>query len=161
MTDLISKLNSYNLFNYLFPGTVFAVAAERLTGFSLVQEDLFTAFFVYYFLGLVISRIGSLFLEPILHKIEFVKFASYEDYVRCSSTDSKLEVLSEANNMYRTIVSVFVSIGILKLLECMFIVLNAPSWVTPFCLYSFLLILFLFSYRKQTSYITQRICAKN
>lgn len=30
MNDLLKQLSSYNLFNYLFPGTVFCVALNKL-----------------------------------------------------------------------------------------------------------------------------------
>lgn len=157
MKDLIEKLTSYNLFNYLLPGILFSVLAERCTGYSFIQSNLFIAFFVYYFTGMVISRIGSLTLEPLLRKTGFVKFAPYEDFVRCVAEDEKLEVLSEANNTYRTIATVFLSLGFLKIIEFVLGYLNVPEWVAPSTLYTLLLILFLFSYRKQTAYIVKRI----
>ena len=157
MKDLVEKLTSYNLFNYLFPGTVFAVLADRFTSYSFLQEDLLVAFFTYYFTGLAISRIGSLTIEPFLRKTRFVTFAPYENFVRRSKKDKKLEVLSEANNSYRTLVSVFISLGFLKIAELIFENPGVPEWALPLSLCLFLSILFLFSYRKQTMYITKRI----
>jgi hypothetical protein len=69
MKDLIEKLSSYNLFNYLFPGVIFAVISEKMTSYSFLQDDIIVGVFVYYFIGLVVSRFGSLFLEPVLKKI--------------------------------------------------------------------------------------------
>ena len=66
MKDLLDKLSSYNLFNYLFPGVLFAAFGDRLTSYSLLIDDIMIGFFIYYFIGLVISRLGSLFLEPLL-----------------------------------------------------------------------------------------------
>lgn len=160
MKDIVEKLTSYNLFNYLLPGTVFSVLADRFTVYSFIQENLFVAFFAYYFTGMVISRIGSLTLEPLLRKTGFVKFAPYEDFVLCSAEDKKLEVLSEANNTYRTLATVFLSLGVLKIAEFALGHPNVPEWAEPLSLCSLLLILFLFSYRKQTAYITKRITRK-
>ena len=157
MKDLVEKLTSYNLFNYLFPGTVFAVLANRFTSYALLQEDLIVAFFTYYFIGLAISRIGSLIIEPILRKTRFVTFAPYKKYVRRSKEDKKLDVLSESNNSYRTLVSMFVSLGLLKVAEFVFENPSVPDWAVPLSLCLFLSVLFLFSYRKQTAYITKRI----
>lgn len=157
MKELVEKLTSYNLFNYLLPGTVFSVLADSVTGYSFIQANLFIAFFAYYFTGLVISRIGSLILEPILRKIGFVKFAPYDDFVRCSEQDKKLEVLSEANNSYRTLATVFVALGILKFAELIFDHTKIPEWTAHISLSIFLLGLFLFSFRKQTTYIKNRI----
>lgn len=157
MKELAEKLSSYNLFNYLLPGTVFSVLADTFTEYTFIHENLFVAFFIYYFTGLVISRIGSLTLEPLFRKIGFVKFAPYEDFIRCSDQDKKLEVLSEANNTYRTLATVFVSLGVLKLVELLFDHPKIPAWTAPLGLCVFLLGLFIFSYRKQTAYIKSRI----
>jgi len=117
MKEILDKVTSYNLFNYLLPGTLFVVILERFTQYSFTQENLIISAFVYYFAGLVISRIGSLVVEPIFKKFEFVKFAEYKDFVIASKSDSKLEDLSEANNMYRTFVSMFVFLFLFKLYE--------------------------------------------
>lgn len=57
MNELIERLSSCNLFNCLPPGVFFVALAEQQTGFSFVQDNLLLAAFVYYFIGLVISRL--------------------------------------------------------------------------------------------------------
>jgi len=161
MKDLMDKLSSYNIFNYLFPGVVFVVITSKLTTYNLIQQDIIVGAFLYYFIGLIISRIGSIFIEPLLKLVKFVKFADYKEFVKATKTDSKIDTLSEVNNMYRTICSLFL----------MLIVLKGFEWLTTKWIFLaerkietliiFLFILFLFSYRKQTSYITKRIDANN
>lgn len=157
MNDLIDKLTSYNLFNYLLPGTIFSVLADSFTRYQFIQSDLFAAFFAYYFAGMVISRLGSLVIEPCLKKFKFVEFAPYNDFVRCSRIDEKIDVLSEANNTYRTITTLFISLGALKLVELILDRFSAPEWLPPLTLCIFLFGLFLMAYRKQTSYIRKRV----
>ncbi len=157
MKELIEKISSYNLFNYLLPGTLFVAFAERITNYQLIQGDIVIALFLYYFIGLVISRIGSLAVEPIMRKVSFLRFAAYEDYVNVSKKDSKLDTLSEANNMYRTFCTLFISLGALELYERTADRLAFPEYVTPCLLFALMFGLFAFSYRKQTSYITKRI----
>lgn len=157
MKDILDKLTSYNLFNYLLPGVIFAAMVSKLTDLTLIQTDIVIGVFVYYFLGLVISRVGSLFIEPLLKKIEFLKFASYEDFLVASKNDPKIEVLSESNNMYRT----FCSMLLLTILAILYEYV-AQQWQllqehTSSIILSALLILFLFAYRKQTTYIAKRI----
>ena len=157
MKELLDKISSYNLFNYLFPGILFAVISEEFTAYSFLQDNLIIGAFVYYFIGLVISRFGSLFIEPLLRKLSFLKFANYKDFVSASKKDAKIELLSEINNMYRTLSSMFVLLLLLKLYEL--IESNAPilkDWST-YILLALLFAMFLFSYRKQTNYITKRI----
>lgn len=157
MKELLDKLSSYNIFNYLLPGVLFATLVDALTSLHVLQKDIVVGVFVYYFLGSVVSRIGSLFVEPLLRKIGVITYAPYEDYVRATKIDPKLEVLSEANNMYRTICSLMLCIGVVVLYD-----LASIRWPILHSIASSVLIiglfaLFLLSYRKQTTYITKRI----
>ena len=156
MKDLLDKLSSYNIINYLLPGVVFVALCESLTTFSFVQKDIVLGAFLYYFIGLVISRIGSLIIEPSFKYIKLVQYAKYENFVTASNEDDKLEVLSEVNNMYRTFCSLFLVISLIKVYEK--ISSYFPGlfiWNTEI-LIVFFLILFCLSYRKPTEYITQR-----
>lgn len=159
MKDLLDKISSYNIFNYLLPGILFVVVLDKIASLRLIQDDIIIAAFVYYFVGLVISRFGSLVIEPLLKKISFVKFASYTDFVAASQKDAKLEVLSEVNNMYRTLLSMLVLL--LVAFAYRFLELKWPGlgvW-SPYILIVLLFVLFLFSYRKQTEYVAKRVKA--
>lgn len=159
MKDILDKLTSYNLFNYLLPGVIFCILTTFATDLNLVQSDIITGAFLYYFVGLIISRFGSLIIEPLLKKVSFLKFATYKEFVSAEKKDEKLNLLSETNNMYRTFTSLFVLLGLLKiylLIEQSIGGLDAWRSTIGIVL---LLIMFLFSYRKQTSYITKRVKA--
>ena len=71
MKDLLDKLSSYNLFNYLLPGILLALAIDRFALIRVVQKDIAIGIFLYYFLGSIVSRVGSLIVEPFLLKIKF------------------------------------------------------------------------------------------
>lgn len=157
MKELLDKLSSYNLFNYLLPGILFAAFVDRLTSLQILQKDIVVGVFIYYFLGSVVSRIGSLFIEPLLQKMGVVKFAPYEDYIRVSKTDPKIEVLSEANNMYRTLCALMVCVGAITLYEKASICWPVLHTAAPTILIISLFSLYVFSYRKQTAYIKRRV----
>ena len=161
MKELLDKLSSYNIFNYLLPGVLFSVLASKMTELELVQKDLVVGVFVYYFVGLIISRFGSLIIEPLLKKIRFLKFADYKDFVQASSKDGKIEILSEANNMYRTFVATFLLIGLVKLYYKLAIKWTFLNNWSDWILVVLIVVMFLFSYRKQTNYITKRINSQN
>jgi len=57
MKELLDKLSSYNIFNYLFPGIVFCYLSNEVTGYQLVSSDIIIGIFFYYLMGLIISRI--------------------------------------------------------------------------------------------------------
>ena len=157
MNEYIEKLSSYNLFNYLFPGVVFCLIVDKYFSYSLIQESTIIGIFLYYFIGLVISRIGSLIIEPILKKTKFVNFSSYSDYIAACKQDSKIEILSEENNMYRTVVSLLFTLVLVFGYESIANTWPLIAQYTKYIAILILIIMFLFSYKKQTSYIVKRI----
>lgn len=159
MKDILDKLSTYNLFNYLFPGVVFVVLADAVTDYSFIQRDVVLGFFLYYFIGLVISRVGSLVVEPLLKWISFLKFADYKDYVVSTKKDERVELLSEVNNTYRTLCSCFGLLILLKLFEFLGRKFLIPQGVEFSMLVVALLVIFLFSYKKQTAYVKKRVDA--
>ncbi len=159
MKDFLQKLSSYNIFNYLLPGILFVGIAEKLTSYSFIHDDILIGLFLYYFAGLIISRIGSLIVEPFLRRVKFVRFAGYRDFVEASKSDPKISLFSEQNNMFRTLCSLFMVLIFLKIYEE---IKDTLSWSADtsgsiFLLLVLLLVLLLFSYRKQTQYVVQRI----
>ncbi len=151
MSELINKISSYNLFNYLLPGAIFVVIFENITPYKITQSDLLVNAFLFYFIGLVISRIGSLIIEPIAR--QFVIFSNYKDFGNASKKDKKIEILSEENNTYRTFIALFVVIFFIKTYNYFFPKSDYDLYILIF----FLFTLFVFSYIKQIKYITKRI----
>jgi hypothetical protein len=159
MNELLSKISSYHLFNYLLPGSLFAVVATELTHRQFVQQNLVLGLFVYYFYGLIISRVGSLFVEPFLKWVRFLKFADYRDFVAACKKDPKIDELSETNNMYRTLCTLLIALTLLQgivLLELKYPQLKRAELPV---LIAAVFGLLLFSYKKQTGYITKRVKA--
>lgn len=157
MNELLSKVSSYNIFNYLFPGAVFAVLSERLGMLKMPHNDIVTTLLLYYVIGLTISRVGSVLIEPVARRVGFVKYADYPSYVRACSKDTKLEVLLEVSNTYRTLATAF----LLLLVGYTFGDVGAKvgmsvGWRNALALIA-LFTLFLFSFRKQSGYISKRV----
>lgn len=157
MKDLLDKLSSYNLFNYLLPGVIFVMMLNHFTAYNLIQKDLITGVFLYYFLGMVVSRFGSVIIEPLLKKIKFLKFSDYKKFVSASQKDTKIELLSEVNNTYRTVTSMLILLFAVKLYHFAGIKIGISHQVSRYLIVCVILLMFLFSYRKQTNYINARV----
>jgi hypothetical protein len=87
----------------------------------------------------------------------FLHFSEYQDYIQATKKDKLLEILSEANNMYRTFLSLFFCLAIVKAFEVLTGYYPFLSDWLPTIIVVGLLFLFAFSYRKQTSYISRRV----
>jgi hypothetical protein len=160
MNDFLNKLSSYNLFNNLLPGILFVVLLNYLTEYQIKQDNILLSAFLYYFIGLTISRISSVIVEPLLKSIKFVKFRDYKKFVDAYRKDNKLEILVETNNKFRAIFTLIILIISSKLFYFFDIkYLNLNTNIQKYLLLIFIAIIYLFAYRKQTSYIVKRIDA--
>jgi hypothetical protein len=161
MKEIIDKISSYNLFNYLFPGVIFIVLLREITNYDLIQENNFIGAFLYYFVGLIVSRFGSLIIGKILQKFKFLQFAEYSEYVLATDKDNKIELFSEVNNMYRTIISLLILLLLSKGYESINKYFEFSKEKSMIFLIFFLIGIFIFSYKKQTGFIVKRVETRN
>lgn len=154
---VIDKLSQYNFLTNILPGTVLCIILKYLVGYDLIPDDYYQAGIVFYFVGMVNSRVGSLVIEPILKAISWVKFAPYSEFFRAEKEDAKLTILSQENNVFRSYISLmFISILGYIYKNCSLdlrLSLNNESLV----LIVILFVLFLFAYKKQTSFVRKRV----
>jgi hypothetical protein len=157
MNDLLAKISSYNIFNYLFPGAVFGVLCERSHVLDMDTRDVLTRLIIYYFLGLCISRVGSVALEPLFKHSKFIKQAPYTDYLKASDKDAEMSVMVEVTNTYRTLTAGFLLLPISLIVKIFADRLHLAEVSRYASLSLMLLVLFAFSYRKQVSFVRQRV----
>ena len=156
--QIVEKLSPYEFITNLLPGTVLCIILQYLVGFNiLVSDSIFVLGILFYFVGIVSNRFGSVCMEKVLKKCKFLVFVPYDDYIIAEKKDEKVALLNTINNSYRSYLSVIVlslfAFGykaLLNVWEC----LNAYSGLF---LLAALFFLFLFSYRKQTSYVRERV----
>lgn len=126
-------------------------------GIDIIGDNIIESVFLYYFVGVVISRVGSAVIEPILKKCKWIVFAPHEKYIEACKEDEKIEVLSAANNTYRTMVALFT---LLLLGKGFLFVCEKFIFIGAFkieIIIIALLCLFTCSYKKQTEYIKSRV----
>lgn len=157
MKAVLGKLSTYSILGYLLPGSLFVILGERLTSFSLIQRSWIVGIVLYYFIGLVISRVGVLIVKPVLERIGLVREVSYDDYVEASESDLKIDILSAQNNLFRTLCAMVMMLIGLKIGEKVIGVLPWGADVYDFIVLVVLFILLLFSYRKQTQEFVRRV----
>ena len=160
MKEIMDRLSSYNIFNYLLPGVLLAVFGSRLTDFALLIENPFAAAFLYYFYGLVVSRIGSLLVEPILKRLGYVSHSEYEQYVSASKSDDHILILSEVSNMYRTLSSLFLCLIVVISCEFLSKSIGLTTWASNGIALAAFGALFAVSYVKQSAYVVSRIAVE-
>jgi len=158
MEKLLEKISAYQFLNYLIPGLIFVYSIEYLGIYDLQDDNVLLMLFGGYFAGMVLSRLGSLLFEKYLLKWKFIEFASYKDFKEAELKDSKITTLSTENNTYRTLLATFFLLFIMygiSLIPCVSDFMHSKwMWLVVLAL---LCVLFLFSYRKQTSYVRKSV----
>lgn len=155
MESLLSLLNEYKLFNNIFPGIIFLYFSNLQNYIPIFDKiDIYEKLFLYYFIDLIISRIGSLFLEPFFLKLEIIKFANYPKFLKAEERDNKIHILVLVNNMYRSFIIVFLLCFLLLIFKNNFLFYSLSAKLLTIL---FLFFLFVHSYRKQTEYIRKRV----
>lgn len=167
LNNLIEKISSYEIFNNIIPGTIYAVLTEKLTSFSIKVENIFVTIILFYFVGLIINRMGSLVIHGLLKKINisgkpFLNFASYSDYNQAEMKDEKGRIrnLVTISNMYRTFAALSICIPVTIIIDKIWPYISENIYYKMVALvigFILLTTLFIFSYRKQTDFITKKI----
>ena len=160
MEELLKKITSYNILNNLLPGVVLIAAFPDSEITKFCTANAFFGAIVCYVTGVIVSRIGSLILEPALKKI--APHETYGDFITASSKDSKIAELSETNNTFRTLASTgicYIAIVVILAADSKYSLSTTYPVTTQLVCAALFSALFIFSYRKQTGYICKRVRA--
>lgn len=160
IVKLIERISGYEILNNFVPGVVFIALVEKLTPFIIWTNNTWVDIVLSYFSGLIIGRIGSLFIEAPLRKHGKLKNVSHAEYVKAESKNATVRELLMINNMYRT----YASVGFCLLLTVAFSEIKLHITACPLFKLIFsiiasimLAILFGLSFVKQTEYLRSRI----
>lgn len=161
MENILEKISSYNILNNILPGVVFIFFWDKSFStmkFTLSQENIITSIFLYYFFGMVLSRVGSLLIEPAFKLFRIVHFEPYAKYLKARSIDKKIPELLETDNLFRTMIATFLLLSSIRITYNLLLYTKYIFYKDIF-IYLFIsfFILFSFAYRKQTQYIVKRI----
>ena len=158
MENIVDKISTYNLFNYLFPGVIYVIAVNHFTRMNLPTENLLEALFLCYFIGLTISRIGALIVESLIRKIScYPEEVPYEDFIEASKQDTLINLLSSERNIYRTTISLGIVILLTIAFDSFFKCIDISEKTVFVILIVMLVVLFIFAYIRQTKFITNRV----
>lgn len=157
---LIEKLSHYNFVTNIVPGTVLCIILKYLIGYDLfVTDNWYLMGIVFYFVGMICNRFGSLVIEPLLKKWakKYFKFAPYKNYVEAEKKDHKIEILNRESNVFRSCISLCVLSLIALLFQFLSSIFDCLNEWKSVIFLVLVLLLFLFSYQKQITFVRKRV----
>lgn len=155
MEKIIEKLEIYEFINYIFPGVIFGTIFTKIMHKNFFDSNIVIAIIQYYFVGLVLSRIGSILIKNILEKLKVVNFEQYEEFFKCGKKDDKVDLLQREANQFRTYIATFICLFVIEGYLC---IIN-KTFYEIILLFIVLTIIFIISYKKQIDFIIKRINA--
>lgn len=180
METIFEKLSEYELLNNFFPGIIFCYLVNRFTPFNISAGNEFVNLFVYYFVGMILGRIGSILLEPILYRgkqlseddfqriiadekavpkkiVPFAKKTPGKYYYEAERANKTILILDSKANLYRSLASLFFCFFCVKVYSItLYLYFKNVNQIFILAGAIGLFVLFLFAFRKQTQYIMDR-----
>ncbi len=158
-TLITSKISEYEILVNLFIGLLWFVIVGLLWAPRIMVLSPVYVGVLAYFIGLVIGRVGSLILEPLLK--QFTEAASYDDFILAEKRDAKIKILHTMKTIYRNISALMVTLIATRLGVYANVDIGRYGMIFYF-ISSGLFVLFFLSYIKQGKYVQKRIeCACN
>ena len=102
LKSLSEKLSAYQLFNFIYPGAVFlGILSYKGVPLGMLKE-IWWFLLASYFLGMTISRFGSIVIESICLKFGWIEKYDIKRYADDIAKNSFTAILLELTNIYRT-----------------------------------------------------------
>ena len=161
MSELLTKISSYNLYNYLLVGFVYNMLLCHYTQLGYMDDNIFKVLIVCYVMGLFIAKLASLFLEPFLiglhwNNKKFLKWRNKNEYSEASFKDAKIPILLEEANVCRNF-AMAIFVFFVCLIYDKYVSTYIPMIVAEYLFYAITFFICLFSYKKKIRQISDRI----
>lgn len=157
MESILQNISEYRLLNNLIPGGFFVGVLSWAGGWASSDVNFIFILAISYVAGVILSRLGSIIVEPVARKAFKLEFAPYADYCQVEKRYPKLATMNTENNIYRT----FVATGACLLLGAPLIGLlgmgNGNALCALVLLATFFIVVFMIAHIKQTNYIVNRV----
>lgn len=158
MDKIIETLNPYDIITSLIPGIVFCQFTDWFYGTVLVTDDTASLLISGYIFGQLISRVGSLIVEPVCKITKIIVMAPYNEWLEAKRLDNEISSITEKSTVFRS----WVSLALIQII--MPYIVNLNDSVIMFGYWNFFilqlvaLVFLLLAYRKQVAYARKRVC---
>lgn len=149
MESIANNISSYNIIANFIPGMISIIGMKYFLNFDITHLNNLWVAILAYFVGLIINRLGSIVIKMPCNILRCCKQQDYKLFIEAEKKDSKISILSETSNMYRSFATIF----LIAICICFYKNISSRNML-PFLLG---FALFLYSYIKQQKYINSLI----
>lgn len=157
MESILQNISEYRLLNNLIPGGFFVGVLAWAAGWASSEVNFIFIIAISYVAGVILSRLGSLVVEPVAEKVFKVEFVSHEDYCRAEKLYPRLLVMNSENGIFRTFVAVSACLLLGAPIIGLFGMGDGRALSLLVIASAISVVVFMLAYIKQTSYIVGRV----
>lgn len=157
MESILQNISEYRLLNNLIPGGFFVGVLSWAGGWASNEVNFIFILAISYVAGAILSRLGSIIVEPIAKKVFKVEFSSYDDYCQAEKRYPKLTTLNTENNIFRTFVVMSACLLLGAPIIGLFGMGDGRALSLLVIASALSVVIFMLAYIKQTNYIVGRI----
>lgn len=162
MDEILSLIKPYELVINLFPGIMSNYFLKRLFGVDLTLgcNDI-EKLFIWYFIGMIVSRFASVVIEPLSKFVKLIQCASYNDYLEAQKQDKQISLLARKSELYRNLLAMGILMVILIIVNIVLLIdftkILQSSVVAELLIGMLIVVIFAIAYRKQVTYVRKRV----
>ena len=157
MKEFADVISSYRIVNNLIPGGALCVFSYYFIDNRVLFNNVFFNICLFYIVGIVIGRIGSVIVEKVCKDVGFIDRAKYEDFVEAEKSDTSLKTISEISDLYRNMISLCILLEIGCAISLCFNKQSLCLVETALLISVIVGALMLFAYKKQINYVRRRV----
>ena len=160
MDNIFSKITDYEFFDRLFPGFLVCFYYSSLSNdsFNIAEISTISAIAmiaIMYFVGLTVSRIGSLIIEPLAKKAKLIQY--HKGFYLAERNDPKIKVLLKDFNMYRNIAASAIISIVMTLIRAVSLPFDGGELAVRITVLALVFVVYFAAYAKQSVSINNRI----
>lgn len=157
MKELLDKISGYSIINNLIPGAVLCFFINDYLKLRIIKDEVFVNICLFYFIGIIISRVGSIIVEKVCEESKLIQKKDYGQFIEAEKNDEKLKTIAEICDLYRSIVALSIILMIGVIIAYFKVNYSSEKTIILLVIFVLLLVLMVSAYRKQTGYVVDRI----
>lgn len=157
MESILQNISEYRLLNNLIPGGFFVGALSWAAGWASSEVNFIFIIAISYVAGVVLSRLGSLIVEPVAKKVFKLEFAPYDEYCQAEKRYPKLASMNTENSTFRTFVAMSACLLLGAPIIGLFGMGDGRALSLLVIASALAVAIFMLAYIKQTNYIVGRV----
>lgn len=157
MNDFIFLLSNLRVVSSIVPGAILCIYINDFLKINILRHETIVNIFIFYAVGVIIGRIGSIVIEPLFESFGIIDKENYPNFIDAEIKNPKVSTIDEISRFYRSMATLMMLIIVGILFEYPMNLYPLTYVLGGHIVSVLILILMIKSYSKQSEYTANRI----